>query len=660
MKTPIIRPIVFGLLSIVLLPLSLSAQTLNVQVGNILYQFPASQTYSMPYDNGENLTIMGKIFALSEIDSMYVDETAVTDNSVKVDYSDANAAITVAGNIAKDLTIASSGAHVSIVQSADLAQEITYTLSGSSSDGGFYNEGAYKSTVELNNLSLTNVSATYSGAAIHIQNSKRIKIKPLNGTTNTLVDAASGNQKGCLYVKGHAEFAQKGTLNITANVKHGIKCGEYFQIKNSTINILSAAGDGINCEQFFLMESGTISISGVADDGIQCDIEDPDTGSTGVTADHEDEDSGNVYVSGGTLNIAVTADAAKGLKSEGDMYISGGTFTVTTSGGGVWDATNVKTKAASCLSADGIMDISGGTLTLTSTGAGGKGLSGDSTLTVSGSAVITVVTSGQAVVASSTGTLTIVSNAQTLDNYDSDYKCSPKGIKIDGDIIINGGTITVTTSGAGGEGIESKRTLTINDGHITVNAYDDGINCSSDMTINGGYIFAKGSKNDAMDANGNMYVKGGLIYAIGATNPEVALDANTEEGKKLYITGGTIIAVGNLEGGAQISGGTCKYTTSWTANAWYALYNGSELVAAFQTPSKTTSSGGGPGGGGPGGGGSSQKLVVYTSSTPTLKSGVSVSDGTEYFSGLANIGGTVSGGSNVTLSNYSSGGGMGW
>ena len=633
----------------------LTAQTLNVQVGNVLYQFPAAQTAQMPYENGESLTIVGKTFALSEIDSMYIDETAVTDNAVAVDFADASAAITVAGNIAKDLTIAYSGAHVKIVQSADVAEEITYTLSGSSSDGGFYNEGSYKSTVELNNLTLTNVSAVYSGAAIHIQNGKRIKVKPLNGTTNTLVDAANGKQKGCLYIKGHAEFAQKGTLNITGNLKHGIKTGEYFQIKNSTINILGAAGDGINCGQFFLMESGKINISGVADDGLQCDIDDTEVGSTGITADHEDEDTGNVYISGGTFTATITADACKGLKSEGDMYITGGTITVTTSGGGVWDATNLKAKAASCISADGIMDISGGTLTLTSTGAGGKGLSGDSTFTVSGSAVITVVTSGQAVVASSTGTLSIVSNSNTLDRYDSDYKCSPKGIKIDGDIIINGGTITVTTSGAGGEGIESKKTLTINDGHITVNAFDDGINCSSDMTINGGYIFAKGAKNDAMDANGNMYVKGGLIYAIGATSPEVALDANTEEGKKLYITGGAIIAVGNLEGGAQISGGTCKYTTSWTANAWYALYNGGDLVAAFQTPSKTTSGGGGMG---PGGG--SQKLVVYTSSTPTLKSGVTVSDGTEYFGGMANIGGTVTGGSNVTLSNYSSGGGMGW
>lgn len=250
---------------------------------------------------------------------------------VLVVYQDTTATVSVSQNILDNMTVLRAGAHVSIVQSADLASEITYTLSGSSADGGFYNEGSYKATVELNNLTLTNLSAVFSGAAIHIQNSKRIKLKPLNGTTNTLVDAAGGKQKGCLYIQGHAEFAQKGTLNVTGNVKHGIKCGEYFRIKNATINILSAVGDGINCEQFFLMESGTINISGVADDGIQCDIEDTEVGSTGITTDHEDEDTGNMYISGGTITAAVTADAAKGLKSEGDMYISGGTITVTTS-----------------------------------------------------------------------------------------------------------------------------------------------------------------------------------------------------------------------------------------------------------------------------------------------------------------------------------------
>ena len=172
-------------------------------------------------------------------------------------------------------------------------------------------------------------------------------------------------------------------------------------------------------------------------------------------------------------------------------------------------------------------------------------------------------------------------------------------------------------------------------------------------------VYSRAMNNDGIDGNGNVYIKGGLVYAIGANSPEVAIDANSEEQKKLYVQGGTLIAVGGLESGAQISGGTCKQTSSFTAETWYALYDGSALVAAFKTPTTSSSNSGGgpggrPGGGGPGGG--SKKLVVYTSSTPALKSGVTVSDGTEYFDGAVNIGGTVTGGTSVSLSNYSSGG----
>ncbi len=84
-------------------------------------------------------------------------------------------------------------------------------------------------------------------------------------------------------------------------MKHGIKTGEYFTIKNATINVTSAVGDGINCEEYFLMESGTINFSGTQDDGIQCDID--GDASTGETDDHEDEDSGNVYIEGGTIIV---------------------------------------------------------------------------------------------------------------------------------------------------------------------------------------------------------------------------------------------------------------------------------------------------------------------------------------------------------------------
>ena len=105
------------------------------------------------------------------------------------------------------------------------------------------------------------------------------------------------------------------------------------------------------------MKSGTVSISGTSDDGIQCDL--GGTTSTGETADHEDEDSGNIYIEDGTLNITVTANAAKGIKSEGDLRISGGDITVKTTGGGLWDSDKVKTKSSSCLGADGNITISG-------------------------------------------------------------------------------------------------------------------------------------------------------------------------------------------------------------------------------------------------------------------------------------------------------------
>lgn len=632
----------------------ISAQTMNIRVGQVTYQFPAEQTGVMNYTDGSTLTVMDKVFVLAEVEDMYVDETTVVDNMVSVVYNESSATVTVAGNVAKYLTISVSGAHVDIAQSEDLDQEITYTLSGSSTDGEFYMSGSYKATIELNGLTLTNANPVTSGAAVHIQNGKRIKVKVMDGTINTLVDNASGSQKGAFYVKGHPEFSKSGVLNVVGNLKHAIKSGEYIELKEATLNVTSAQGDGINCAQYFLMKSGNVNINNVTDDGIQCDIEDTDVGSTGETTDHDDEDSGNIYLEGGTININTSGKAAKGIKSEGDLFVKAGTINITTTGHGKWDDEDVKTKAAACLGSDAKVVISGGTLTLTSTGAGGKGINCDAEFELSGGDV-TVVTKGGLYY--NNGTTENTNYTGNTDNIDSDYHSSSKGVKADGAITITGGRINVSTAGLNAEGIESKTTILISNGEVVVNAYDDAINVGGDGTdliIEGGYVYARAMNNDGIDGNGNVYVKGGLVYAIGANSPEVAIDANTEEGKKLYVQGGTIIAVGKLESGASITGGTAKQTTSWSAETWYALYNGGELVAAFKTPTQSSSSGG-PGG--RPGGSSSQALVVYTSSTPTLTSGVTMSGGTEYFAGAANIGGTVSGGSTVTLSTYTSSGG---
>ena len=619
------------------------AQTVNIQTANGTTQVDAAQAGEMTYSSSAGtLTIGGTAYNVSDITAITVTEASSvsTEATVNVVYNGSTATVSPSSDIANYLTVTQSGAHVKIVQSSDLATEITYNLSGSSTDGEFYMEGSYKATIELNGLTLTNATPVNSGAAVHIQNGKRIKVKVVTGTTNTLTDAASGSQKGCLYIKGHAEFAQKGTLNIVGNVKHGIKAGEYISVKNATINVTSAVGDGINCEQYFLMESGTIQLSGVGDDGLQCDVE-GDT-NTGEKTDHEDEDSGNIYIEGGTITISATATAAKGMKAEGDVRISGGTIDVTTSGKGTWDTDDKETKAAACISCDGAMTISKGTVTLTSEGSGGKGMKADGNITVSGGTITVKTTGGLYYNNGSTENTNYTGDTERISNA---YYSSPKGIKsgVSGNtstsLTISGGTINVSTAGRNGEGIESKGTLTISDGEVTVNSYDDAINAGSHVYVKGGKVYACAANNDGLDSNGNMYIQGGFVVAASSGSPEVALDANTEGGYKLYVEGGTIVAIGGLESGASLSQ-TCYSALSWTKSTWYSISNGTETYA-FKTPS-TNASG----------------MVVSASSKPTLKSGVTAS-GTSIFGGLGYADATVSGGTEVSLSTYSSNSGGG-
>lgn len=610
-------------------------------------------------------------FFLLLVMTTLVGAQTLSNNTVSVTYNDTTATVVVADNISQYITTTISGAHVSIAQSSEVSEEITYRLSGTTSDGEFYMSGSYKATLELDNLNLTNLNPVNSGAAIHVENGKRIKVKVLAETTNTLVDAATGSQKGCFYVKGHPEFSQQGTLNVIGNKKHAIKSGEYLSVKDATINVTSAQGDGISCNQYFLMESGSVNISGTSDDGIQCDLD--GTASTGITEDHEDEDTGNIYISGGNITITSSALAAKGIKSEGDIYISDDAIiNVTVSGNGKWDDEDLETSAACGISADGNITITNGTISLIATGSGGKGIKCDGILNVSGGN-INVETSGQLYY--SNGTTENHNYTGNTDNVNNDYYSSPKGIRVgvktengntytySGGIVISGGKIKVSTNGTNGEGIESKNTLEISGGEIYVNAYDDGINAGQDVNITGGYIYSRSTNNDGMDANGNFYINGGLVYAIGSRVPEVALDANTEEGKRLYINGGTVIVVGGMEQGASLSQ-TCYQTSSVNNNTWYSLAYGNEVIA-FLTPETTSGGGsfGGPGGGpggnpggGPGGN-TTNGLIISTPTTPTLSSGVTVSSGEGIFEEKCYLDANVSGGNTVSLTNYGNSGG---
>ena len=100
-----------------MLTIAAMGQTLNVKVGTVVYQFPATQTGEMTYADSETLTIMGKTFSLSDIDEMTVDNTNVTANLVDIAYTNSGSAmVTIAGNVAQYVTPTINGNHVTIVQ----------------------------------------------------------------------------------------------------------------------------------------------------------------------------------------------------------------------------------------------------------------------------------------------------------------------------------------------------------------------------------------------------------------------------------------------------------------------------------------------------------------------------------------------------------------
>lgn len=503
------------------------------------------------------------------------------DRTIYVTYSSGGAS--VSGDAYGIVTI--NGNDVTVNNDTD--EKIIFELSGTASDGFFKVYNSKKQAFVLNGLSLTN----NNGAAINNQGKKRCFVV-VNGE-NTLADGSSytetpssEDEKAAFFSEGQLIFSGSGTLNVTARGKSGITSDDYVRFMSSpTVTVNSSAGHGIRGKDAVIISSGTVSST-------------------------------------------VSANMKKGITSDSLVCIDGGTTTVKVTGSAAYDSDDAEYTGTAGIKADQRFEINGGKLIVSNSGTGGKGISGDAVGYFNGGTVSITVTGSN--YGSSSGNRFGSSSSNSV---------SAKGIKFDGNLYFNGGTVNVSCKSH--EGIESKGTITVTDGIIySYSGSDDAINSAGTFTIEGGMVCGYAPGNDGLDANGNFYIKGGIVYAMGAGSPELAIDANTEDGYRLYVQGGTLVAVGGLESGSSLNQ-SCYQASSWNRNTWYSLSTGN-IVYAFKTPS---------GGGAP--------LVISTSSAPTLKSGVSVSGGTSYFDGMFTVGASVSGGSSVTLTTYSGGGGGG-
>ena len=271
--------------------------------------------------SGGQLTMGTQTFSIADLDSLKYLQQTFDPLRVQVNFADAKSSITLPLALLPLLTIEQDGAYVNITSAATTDPEITYALQGTTTNGAFLLNGIYKCGLVLNGVNIT----SRRGAAIRINNGKRIDVELVKGTTNNLADCQQGLQDACLHIKGHPEFKGEGTLNITGNTRHAYKSGEYTLLKRSTgaINILAAVGDAMHIGQYFHMRGGQITISpDVQKDGIQVD---KDSDTTKIN-------NGMVFLDSGIVNINLRSDDVSGIKCDSTFTCNGGNYTITMSG----------------------------------------------------------------------------------------------------------------------------------------------------------------------------------------------------------------------------------------------------------------------------------------------------------------------------------------
>ena len=446
-----------------------------------------------------------------------------------------NGTTATVGNGVSGVEVSSNGAHI-VVNST--VSGVEYVLNGTTTNGSFKVYSKKKFKLSLAGVSILNPV----GAAINIQSSKRVFVVCADETTNVLTDGSSytattdgEDMKACLFSEGQLIFSGGGSLTVTGNYKHAITSNDYVRFHSGcNITVVSAKKDGIHTNESVIIGGGILNISSDGD-AIQC--EEGGITMTGGFAKLSTTDNKahglksclDVVISGGAIQAQVAGAASKGISCDGNLTISGGKLTAFTSQTALYEDNDLSSCAG--IKCDGNILITGGEIAIQSTGGAGKGINCDGSITINDGTVKVITTGTQCV----------------YGKLDS----SAKGIKADGALTINGGTVLVkATGGEGSEGIESKSVLTVNEGTVAALCYDDCMNASNSIVLNGGNIYCYSSGNDGIDSNGTLTITGGVIVSSGTTSPEDGFDCDQNTFK---ITGGIVLGIG---------GGTSTPTSS--------------------------------------------------------------------------------------------------
>lgn len=453
----------------------------------------------------------------------------------------------------------------------------TYLISGTLSDGQI--KVTAPDTEEVH-LILNGVEITSSSSApLLIEEAEKVFVTLAEGSENTLTDKAGSTASigtgddattidGTIFSKADLTVNGSGNLTVNGNTNHGIVSKDDLVIVSGTYQI-TAAGQGLSGKDAVKIKDGTFTLN---------------TGADGIQSDNDQEEGrGFVYIAGGDFVMDADQD---GIQAETLLQIDGGTFDITAGGG----SANAVAKTSEGMGMDFFnqtpeteteenLDTDDTSSTSTKgLKATGELIINDGTITIN-AADDTVHTDGNLTL--SGGTLTLASGDD--------------GLHANNDLQLNGSTVAITESY---EGIEGK-TITINDGEITVLASDDGVNASSGtsttseqagpgetagssenaLIISGGTLTVN-SSGDGLDSNGTIEISGGLTTVSGPENDgNGTIDSNGDT----IITGGTLMAAGSSGMAVTFSGSSSQASVLYGFENTYEAESEIELRDADGT-----------------------------------------------------------------------------
>lgn len=430
----------------------------------------------------------------------------------------------------------------------------SYRITGTSANGSIYIKAADQDVILV--LSGVNLTSKFSAPAIYAEDCASIKIILEDGTENYLADGDKNGETGVIRVRNcNLTMDGRGSLTIVSSHKHGIANTKTLTVNGGTYNISTPNGEGhaLYGKEGLVINSGKFTIN-AGKSGFKSGDNDP-----------KDLQIGQITINYTYADITCGTNA---INCYGPVTINGGIIKVDAKSGNGIDATeNILITAESILSIKSQKSA----------------IATDLNVSLEQGASLKVETTGNGISAKnitlSTGGVVYISTQAMYVKYEpSNDETTPpdRFVRIDGEYVEyneaeHGSKTTYTRNNC--KGLNADEKITISNGIIGIDSYEDSINTIG-LEITGGSINLS-TTGDGIEAtnvsidgeqttitilNAQKGIKGSDSVVIN--NGVITVNAVTDSinSNSTEINGGTLYLFDKIDkgngGSTKVTGGT--------------------------------------------------------------------------------------------------------